>query len=97
MPEMSIQKIARPHIRMGNATTVTSSGEITKSIYFGYLHENGTTHLKRYYLDRDVEEVKESTLVKYTVEPFEAENASIATAILERKIKVYLTMEENNG
>ena len=59
-----------------------------KLMWWGYLHINGTIHLKRYFSKLDIQDAKMSSFVKYTVQPFEADNREKALKLLINKIKI---------
>ena len=56
--------------------------------WYGYLHINGTLHIKRFLGDYgDIDECKQSDFVLCSVGPFEAESRKEAFVILQEKIK----------
>jgi hypothetical protein len=56
--------------------------------WYGYLHVNGTLHLKRYFGDRgDIDEAIESDFVSLVKGPFEAETREEAIKIFRREIR----------
>lgn len=45
-----------------------------KNQWYGYRHENGSIHVKRYFDQRDTDEALESDFVEAVVGPFYADN-----------------------
>lgn len=55
--------------------------------WYGYIHINGTLHVKRFFGDLgDVIEARSSDFVEYVFKPFEAPTRKHAIAILKQKI-----------
>ena len=57
--------------------------------WYGYVHVNGTVHLKRYFSalqEGDINEAIESDFVVKVVGPFEAENREAAMKYLKEKL-----------
>lgn len=54
-------------------------------IWWGYLHESGTIHAKRYFDERDLQEAYESPFCRHVFRPFKALDRDDALkVILER-------------
>ena len=57
--------------------------------WWGYIHKNGSTHLKRFFSDLDIQEAKESPFVREVFGPWEAADHEKANAVfsglLERR------------
>lgn len=56
--------------------------------YWGYLHNSGTIHIKRYFDRLDIVEAKESSFVERVVGPFEVESRDEAVKIINEKLGV---------
>lgn len=50
--------------------------------WWGYIHSNGTVHVKRYFGPKDFEDAKESAFVLRYFGPFEASSSMAAWRIL---------------
>lgn len=54
--------------------------------WWGYLHTNGTVHVKRYFNDHDLDEADESPFVKRVTVAFEASDRDDALKTVKRII-----------
>lgn len=55
--------------------------------WWGYLHTDGSVHVKRYFGPEDLVEARESPFVRSAYGPFDAENHFNARDILLARIK----------
>ena len=53
-----------------------------KLLWWGYIHTNGSTHLKRYFGPLDIEEAHKSPFCKIVVGPFESPSRDEALKII---------------
>lgn len=60
---------------------------MSKLLWWGYEHTNGTIHLKRFFSKQDIEEAIESPFVLTYQAQFEADNATEALKILKTKLR----------
>ncbi len=61
---------------------------MSKNLWFGYLHTQGTLQAKRYFDKRDTDEAEESPFVKEVVYPFEASDREEALEIITRQLTI---------
>lgn len=62
--------------------------ETNKLLWWGYLHQFGTYHVKRYFNDpADLQEARESDFVSAVHGPFEAKDRQEALIILQKELK----------
>ena len=57
-----------------------------KLLWWGYIHTNGSTHLKRYFGPLDIEEAHKSPFCKVIFNPFPATNRDDAMVILNELV-----------
>lgn len=55
-------------------------------LWWGYVHTNGSTHLKRYFDKRDIEEAQQSPFVEKLIHLFEAPDRESALIQLEKEV-----------
>ena len=70
---------------------------MSKNLWWGYLHVEGTIQAKRYFDRLDLEEAGESPFVKSYFGPFEAENREEALNILGNHFKERSKNEESEA
>jgi len=54
--------------------------------WWGYLHNEGSLHVKRFFDFQDIEEAEESSFVKITAGPFDADDRHDAIEKLREKL-----------
>lgn len=59
-----------------------------KLLWWGYIHENNSIYIKRYFSDRDIEEAEESPFVSVIWGPFEADNRENAIEIFKKRFNI---------
>ena len=52
-------------------------------MWWGYLHQDGSIAVKRFFEDRDIQEADESPFVQKTTGPYEAADRLEATRLIE--------------
>jgi hypothetical protein len=57
-----------------------------KLLWWGYLHENGSLQVKRYFDPMDIQEANESPFVQVTFGPWDCENRDEAIQKLKRSL-----------
>jgi len=60
---------------------------MTKLLWWGYRHINGSLHLKRYFDNGDISEAINSPFVQEISGAFSAKNSDEANQILKKKFK----------
>ncbi len=59
-----------------------------KNQWWGYLHNSGSIHARRFFSQLDIDEAGESPFVKDFFGPFEANSNEEATTILKKQFTV---------
>lgn len=54
-----------------------------KNLWWGYIHENGTLQVKRFFDARDIEDARESPFVRVIFPPVQADTREEAVALME--------------
>lgn len=59
---------------------------MNKNLWWGYQHQSGSLHVKRYFDKQDIEEAEESPFCEIVIPPFEANDREEALIILKEKL-----------
>ena len=54
--------------------------------WWGYVHQNGSVHAKRYFDRRDIQEAMESPFVAEVYPPFDAESRPAALDLITKRV-----------
>lgn len=62
---------------------------MSKLLWWGYRHIDGSVHIKRFFDDRDIQEADESDFVAMTTGPYQTDDRDEAEDLIQNALVVF--------